>query len=151
MPVKEEEEEEGCPFALLGLPSHASMREVTRAWRRWLLRVHPDKADDSAAALELTQLLNEAKDDALLLAHDNPHGRASEAVGRALWRKQTARSARAAARQTLQHPPRFAWARPIQVVDEDVAQQTRRWNEWTRTVEAPPPGWRVPTSLLPPS
>ena len=59
-----------CPFETLHLACDAPTASIVRAWHVAMREVHPDKA--GGANTELAQGLNEAKEDALILARDNP-------------------------------------------------------------------------------
>jgi hypothetical protein len=146
--------EASCPFHLLGLDRHASMQEVTRAWRHSMLLAHPDKGGD--ACLMLAQRLNEAKEDALVLARDNRDPK-PQALLLALHRQTSAPTqaqedllALLNQKRRLKKRPRcFALSiRPLEGLTSAMErQQTLRWNEWAQSVRAPDRGWRLPTSL----
>merc|ERR1711865_61874 len=53
-----------CYYALLGLPTDASQREIQRAWRQKALLYHPDKVaeEDKAAAEERFKEVSQANE-----------------------------------------------------------------------------------------
>jgi len=62
------------PYAVLGVPTHATAEEIRRAWLRQARRHHPDRGGDAAAMQALNQAWTILGDPARRAAWDREHG-----------------------------------------------------------------------------